>query len=128
MKSSKTHFRHALFLSFLIFFFSLTIKSQIQFEQVLPPPPAPQIIPDFEGAEFSSIAFADVDGDSDKDVLITGANNSNQRIAKLYTNDGSGNFSEVLVTPFDAVWRSSIAFADVDGDGHKDVLITGEII
>jgi hypothetical protein len=79
----------------------------------------------FDGVYQSSIAFADVDGDNDKDVLITGSNNSSQRIAKLYNNDGNGVYSLVAGTPFDGVFLSSIAFADVDGDNDKDVLITG---
>jgi predicted nucleotidyltransferase len=80
----------------------------------------------FEGVLFSSIAFADVDGDNDQDVLITGANNSGAPISKLYTNDGMGSFSEVTGTPFEGVSGSSIAFADVDGDNDQDVLITGQ--
>jgi len=80
----------------------------------------------FEGVWHSSIAFADVDGDADPDVLITGGNNSFERISKLYTNDGSGTYTEVTDTPFEGVFRSSIAFADVDGDGEPDVLITGQ--
>ncbi len=52
----------------------------------------------FTGVALSSIAFADVDGDNDQDVLITGLNLVQQgtpgdRISKLYTNDGAGNFS-----------------------------------
>ena len=74
----------------------------------------------------SSIAFSDVNGDGHNDVLITGVNRSAERIAKLYTNDGTGTFTEMMGTPFDAVWFSSIAFSDVNGDGHEDVLITGE--
>jgi predicted nucleotidyltransferase len=81
----------------------------------------------FDGVQYSSIAFADIDGDSDQDVLITGENNSGQRIAKLYTNDGSGGYTEVSGTPFDGVEYSSIAFADIDGDSDQDVLITGSI-
>ncbi|MEM9859424.1 MAG: FG-GAP-like repeat-containing protein, partial [Bacteroidota bacterium] len=79
----------------------------------------------FEGISFGSIAFADVDGDNDQDLLITGLNNSSIRISKLYTNDGLGSFTEVLDTPFENVTDSSIAFADVDGDDDQDVLITG---
>jgi predicted nucleotidyltransferase len=79
----------------------------------------------FEGVESGSVAFADVDGDSDQDLLITGFTNSFQIIAKLYTNDGNGNFTEVTGTPFEGVWRSSVAFADVDGDSDQDVLISG---
>jgi hypothetical protein len=33
--------------------------------------------------------------------------------------------TEMTGTPFDDVWYGSIAFSDVNGDGRKDVLITG---
>ncbi|MEZ4851213.1 MAG: VCBS repeat-containing protein [Bacteroidia bacterium] len=79
----------------------------------------------FESVGYSSIAFADVDGDGDQDVLITGRNSAYTPIAKLYTNDGVGNFSEMTGTPFDGVDTGSIAFADVDGDNDQDLLITG---
>lgn len=78
----------------------------------------------FAGVEEGSIAFADVDGDNDQDVLITGRSDAGYR-SRLYTNDGSGNFTEVMGTPFDNVGLSSIAFADVDGDNDPDVLISG---
>jgi hypothetical protein len=78
----------------------------------------------FEGVEYGSIAFADVDGDNDQDVLITGRSDAGFS-SKLYTNDGLGNFTEVMGTPFQGVSESSIAFADVDGDNDQDVLITG---
>jgi hypothetical protein len=79
----------------------------------------------FEGVEEGSMAFADVDGDNDQDVLITGRSDAGS-ISKLYTNDGSGNFTEVMNVPFDGVTLSSIAFTDVDGDNDQDVLITGQ--
>lgn len=79
----------------------------------------------FDGVRYGAMAFGDVDGDSDQDVLITGMSDGG-RISKLYTNDGSGNFTEVLGTPFDEVYQSSIAFADVDGDNDQDLLITGD--
>jgi len=80
----------------------------------------------FEGVSFSSIAFSDVDEDGDPDLLITGLTNSSETIAKLYINDGIGNFTEMVGTPFEGVRSSSIAFADVNGDGYDDVLITGQ--
>ena len=110
---------------FLLLTCNMYIQAQIQFEKVPPPPPAPQNIADFDGVQDSSIAFADINGDGDQDVLITGQNSFNQFIAKLYANDGNGNFTEVSGTPFDSVRFSSIAFADVDGDNDQDVLITG---
>lgn len=79
----------------------------------------------FEGVRAASIAFSDINGDGYNDVLITGENNATLPIAKLYTNNGAGVFSEIIPSPFDGVSRSGIAFSDVNGDGHDDVLITG---
>ena len=69
--------------SHLLFLFTaLTqILSAQSFTEI---PPSPE----FDGVYFSSIAFSDVDGDGDNDVLITGQNSSLDLIAKLYTNDG----------------------------------------
>ena len=81
----------------------------------------------FDKVTSSSVAFADVDGDDDQDVLITGFTyvSTELTIAKLYANDGQGNFTEVADTPFEAVASGSVAFADFDGDDDQDVLITG---
>jgi hypothetical protein len=80
----------------------------------------------FPGLMGSSIAFADVDGDNDQDVLISGGTGSLLfPYTGLYTNDGSGNFTKVTGTPFDDLVDGSIAFADVDGDNDQDVLLTG---
>jgi len=80
----------------------------------------------FDGVWYGSIAFSDVNGDGHDDVLITGENSSFVPTAKLYTNDGTGSFTEMTSTPFNGVWLGSIAFSDVNGDGHDDVLITGQ--
>jgi len=106
-----------IYLGLFLILFTGNIKAQL-FEEITGTP--------FEGAGFSTIAFADINSDNDQDVIITGKNNSQQRISKLYTNDGNGNFEEVLDTPFDGVDNGSIAYADIDNDGDQDVLITGE--
>ncbi len=80
----------------------------------------------FEGVRDGSVNFADVDGDGDKDVLVTGENNYRTSIAKLYLNNGKGKYTEVINTPFQGVEAGSAAFADIDGDQDMDVLITGE--
>ncbi|MCD4730327.1 MAG: VCBS repeat-containing protein [Bacteroidales bacterium] len=103
----------------------ITMGQNIAFEQVLPLPPAPQNIADFVWVDHSSIAFADIDNDNDQDVLIAGLNSFGQDIAKLYTNDGSGFFTEVTGTPFDVAFVGSVTFADIDNDNDQDVLITG---
>jgi hypothetical protein len=67
---------------FLLLFICLTQSLTAQtFTEVTP-------APEFDGVFHSSIAFSDIDGDNDQDVLITGMNNSGEPIAKLYTNDG----------------------------------------
>ncbi|PQJ80732.1 FG-GAP-like repeat-containing protein [Polaribacter porphyrae] len=100
----------------LLLICSLPIFSQVSFIEVTTP---------FDDVDDSSVAFADIDGDGDKDVLITGKNNSFSEITRLYTNDGNGNFALVNGTPFDNVTSSSVAFADIDGDNDQDVLISG---
>ncbi len=77
----------------------------------------------FLGVHFSSVEFADIDNDGDEDVLITGKNT--QLITSLFTNDGNGIFSEVIGTPFDSVYRSTVEFADIDNDNDLDVIISG---
>ncbi|MCZ4409078.1 FG-GAP-like repeat-containing protein [Cryomorphaceae bacterium 1068] len=117
MKPLKTiAIRRFLLSGILIVGLGLNANSQISFIEVLDA--------NYEGVGASSIAFSDVDGDGDEDVLITGLNSSGTPISNLYTNDG-GNFTLVEDTPFTGVNVGSIAFSDVDGDGDEDVLITG---
>lgn len=83
-------------------------------------------VPDtpFEGVADGSIAFADVDGDNDPDILITGRTISGDPISKLYLNT-DGIYAEDPNNSFAPVANSAIAFADVDGDNDPDVIITG---
>lgn len=97
---------------------TLTSQAQINFTEVTGTP--------FTNVNHASLAFADIDGDGDEDVLITGEDGTGAPNSTLYTNDGTGTFSVVSGTSFVAVKRGSIAFTDVNGDGHQDVLITGE--
>src|SRR5207247_74965 len=73
----------------------------------------------------SSPALADIDGDGDLDVLI-GEDNGN---TIFFQNTGTATapaFAAPLTTPSglaDVGYRSSPAFADIDGDGDLDALI-----
>jgi hypothetical protein len=85
----------------------------------------PLIKSPFTGVLESASAFADIDGDSDIDVLISGKDLSGSVVARLYTNDGNGYYTIVPGTPFEGVSVGDIGFSDIDGDGDQDVLITG---
>jgi hypothetical protein len=82
----------------------------------------------FPNSNGGSFAFEDIDNDNDKDVIITGLTGSLSGVGftKLYTNNGSGIFSEVLSTPFDQLGNSSVVFIDVENDGDKDIILAGK--
>jgi hypothetical protein len=76
------------------------------------------------GVEFGSTSIADVDGDGNPDLLITGGAAVGDRTATLYLGDGQGGFSEAGAG-LTGVVSSSTSIADADGDGNQDLLITG---
>ncbi len=85
----------------------------------------------FLDVKAGASAFADIDNDGDSDFLMIGNRRifnlpqSENYIAKLYKNDGQGNFTEVLDTPFKGLEQGEVVFADVDGDDDLDVMIIG---
>lgn len=83
----------------------------------------------FTGTTDGSAHLVDIDGDGDLDFFNTGDQGGSgfQGIAELYTNDGSGNFTLVAGTPFPGVESASADFADLDGDGDQDLILTGSI-
>ena len=111
----RTIYNQITFALFLIF--TLSINAQIAFTEDTTVP--------FIGVDRGDSDFADVDGDGDQDVIITGLVGGTS-VANLYLNDGVGNFLLVLGTPFTPVYISTVDFADVDGDNDMDLLITGE--
>ena len=68
-------------------------------------------------SEGGKIAFADVDGDADQDLLITGRDGSPTYYAHFYLNDGSGNFTADTTQPFEPSIGGNLEFADIDNDG-----------
>lgn len=86
----------------------------------------------FAGVKLGSVSFADVDGDDDQDLIITGRDASGNNLVTLYENDGSGDFAKDTAQSsdgsspvFTGVYFSSSSFADVDADGDQDLLVTG---
>ncbi|MDX1953102.1 MAG: VCBS repeat-containing protein [Verrucomicrobiota bacterium] len=65
--------------------------------------------------------FADLDGDSDLDLLVNGLGTG----TRFFLNDGAGNFSEQLNSGLHRKGGSmSLALADVDGDSDLDLYVT----
>ncbi len=75
----------------------------------------------------NEISVGDVDNDGDEDVLITGSDSAGTIKTILYLNDGTGQFSELMNTPFPDVFAGTNAFADLDNDNDLDVLLIGSM-
>jgi len=76
------------------------------------------------GVANGSTSIADVDGDGNQDLLITGTSESGRTTA-LYLGDEQGGFSEASADLTDTQ-GSSTSIADVNGDGNPDLLIAGD--
>lgn len=73
------------------------------------------------GLDASGVAFADIDGDGDLDLVINSVGGG----LRLFLNDGHGKFTAITTTsPLNpARGGSSLALADVDGDGDLDLYV-----
>lgn len=74
------------------------------------------------GQDFTGAVFADTDGDGDLDLLVTSLGGG----VRLFQNQGHGTFRETtdaagLRRP---AGSTSMALADVDGDGDLDLYVT----
>ncbi|MCX6335395.1 MAG: VCBS repeat-containing protein [Bacteroidia bacterium] len=77
------------------------------------------------GVYWSSAAWGDYDNDGDLDILLTGLDNTNQSISKIYRNNGDNTFTEQSGIALTEVQRGSVAWGDYDNDGDLDILLTG---
>jgi hypothetical protein len=74
------------------------------------------------GVGLSDMATGDYDNDGDLDLALTGAT-ATERIARIYSNDGSGSFA--VAHEISDIYRSSCAWGDYDNDGDLDVAFCG---
>ena len=79
----------------------------------------------FPKVNSASLAYVDIDGDFDEDLVLLGWDNLNDIYTDLFINDGGGNFVEDTSLSFEPVHNGSIATADIDGDDDQDILICG---
>ena len=78
-------------------------------------------LPDVYGG---GLDVADVDDDGDLDLILTGEDENNNSIATLYENQGDGSFAEAGES-LEGTSYGSARFADANGDGAPDLLISG---
>jgi Ca2+-binding RTX toxin-like protein len=76
------------------------------------------------GVWFGSVAWSDYNTDGKPDFLLTGLDNSENGISKLYKNTGSG-FSEDTSISLPGVGGGSVAWSDYNADDQPDLLLTG---
>lgn len=80
----------------------------------------------YKGYRYSACEMLDVDGDSDLDIIVSGANgwSFDDVSTDLYLNDGSGNFTESTQI-FMGFKNGDIQSIDIEKDGDLDLIITG---
>ncbi len=79
-------------------------------------------LPLFKGG---GAAIDDVDNDGDQDIVISTKTSTNAFVADVYLNNGNAVYTAQGSTTFTAVEYSAIAFIDIENDGDKDVIISG---
>lgn len=67
-------------------------------------------------------AYADLDGDDDYDIVLTGRSMTYPARNAILINDGAGVFTDETAVRFPFDWlSSSIALGDIDADGDVDI-------
>lgn len=75
---------------------------------------------------YANSAFADIDGDNDQDLVITGYNGVSKGTTVMYKNDGSGSFTDASITLAGTDDDDGdLAFADLDSDNDQDLVMVG---
>lgn len=73
----------------------------------------------------SYLDSADVDGDDDIDLIISKTDPYDSHAPELWLNNGDGSFVLSTVNDFPSTDASGASFADFDGDGDQDLVLSG---
>ncbi len=71
-----------------------------------------------------STSWADYDNDGDLDLLVAGSVDGLNNTAKLYRNDGAGQFTDIQAS-LSPTGNAAAAWGDYDNDGDLDILLSG---
>lgn len=106
-----------LILPFTFLFITAACLAQtINLEPIMP-------VPQLQDSDVGAVDLGDIDNDGDLDLITIGRGSGIH--TALYSNDGDGNFNEIMTTPFANLYNGTVDFADIDNDGDQDVLMTG---
>ena len=82
-------------------------------------------LPGVNSVASNNLAWADLDNDNDLDLIVTGQDGY-ERIAKMFSNEGSGYFKE-MPQSLGGVYASTVVWGDYDNDGDLDLLMAGQM-
>jgi len=83
------------------------------------------------GVQNGSLAWGDYNNDGDLDLAVNGQDSLENRVAKIYENSGSQNYTfseDTSQTYLTEVRYASLAWADYNDDKDLDLVMTGEKI
>ena len=73
---------------------------------------------------LGSVAWGDYDSDGDLDILLTGQAAGDNRLSRVYRNNGNSTFTDINAG-LAGVAFSSVAWGDFDSDGKLDIVLAG---
>lgn len=79
----------------------------------------------FDQLIYGAVEFIDAENDGDKDIMLAGQDINNNKLTKLYLNNGIGVFTVSPSTTFAGISSGDLAVADSDNDGDIDVIVNG---
>jgi hypothetical protein len=80
---------------------------------------------DFEFISKAQIAIGDINGDKNVDIICTGLDSMQKKIAVVYLNNGGGDFTKKTDHGILPITEGAIRIEDLNNDGNPDVILTG---
>jgi hypothetical protein len=80
----------------------------------------------FPGLKHAAAVFSDIDKDGFPDLVLSGETSESRYFTRVYRNDTYGKFTSVPDCPIIDLFKSSIAFGDLDNDGDEEMVICGK--